>query len=351
MRDIEKQCFELIETATSQSASDIHFQPKKNSIHIQFRIRGQIQHYKEINPIVYNRMLSHFKFQANMDIGEKRKPQNGSLTLSVLKTIVNIRLSTIPTPINESLVLRLLPQKKNLAFQDLFLFPHSAKPLLTSIKEQHGLIILSGPTGVGKSTTIYSLLQVATEQYQRRVLTIENPIEIQNDAFTQLEINEKAGITFAEGIKASLRQDPDIIFVGEIRDEITAKIVIKAALSGHLVVTTMHAKNTIGAIFRLLDFGIPLSDIKQTLSIIATQELINIICEQCGYDCNHEEHNQKRLALIEILSGQVLTEALYAIEQNKPLPTSYSTLQTQRRKAIQEGFLLQKENEMWLDTS
>lgn len=349
LTNIEKRCLSVIEDAANEEASDIHFQPKRKSVHIQFRIRGEIQHYEQLSEFLYNRMLSHFKFQANMDIGEKRKPQNGALTLSIFNEPINIRLSTVPTPYNESLVLRLLPQKHNISYQDLFLFPESAKPLLSYIQEPHGLILLTGPTGAGKSTTIYSLLQVAATTYKRRILTIEDPIEIQNDTFTQMEVNEKAGITFSEGVKASLRQDPDIILVGEVRDEETAKIAVKAALSGHLIVTTMHAKNTLGAIYRLLNFGIPLSDIQQTLIAIATQKLITPVCERCGHYCNHKHHKLKRLALIEMLSEQNLTDTILAIQHNKQPPTFTSTLQNELAKAIEYGFLLKNEKEKWID--
>lgn len=348
MTEIEKRCLSVVEDAANEEASDIHFQPKKKSVHVQFRIRGQIHHYEQLSEFLYNRMLSHFKFQANMDIGEKRKPQNGALTLSILNKPMNIRLSTIPTPYNESLVLRLLPQENNITFQDLFLFPESASPLLSYIQEQHGLILLTGPTGSGKTTTIYSLLQVAAETYERRVLTIEDPIEIQNDALTQMEVNEKAGITFSEGFKASLRQDPDIILVGEVRDSETAKIAVKAALSGHLIVTTMHAQNTIGAIYRLLEFGIPLPDIQQTITAIATQKLINTVCEHCGHYCDEKSHKISRLALIELLSEQVLTDTLFAIQRNEQPPTSNSTLQDELAKAMEYGFLPKNKKEMWI---
>lgn len=349
MTEIERLCIDIIAAAASDNASDIHFQPKKHSIHIQFRIRGEIHPYKQISETLYSRMLSHYKFQANMDIGEKRKPQNGSLTLFILNKPLNIRLSTIPTPFNESLVLRLLPQRNNIAFQNLFLFPETAKPLLLYIQEQHGLIVLTGPTGAGKSTTIYALLQVAAEKYNRRVLTIEDPIEIQNDAFTQMEINKKAGITFAEGFKASLRQDPDIIFVGEIRDVETAKIAVKAALSGHLIVTTMHAKNTIGAIYRLLEFGIPLTDIQQTMTAIATQQLVNIVCSECRQYCNIEIHEKKRLALIELLSKENLSDSLFAIQRNEQPSIAHPTLQDEISKAIIKGYLPKNFHEMWID--
>lgn len=350
MTEIEKRCFNLIKAAKNQEASDIHFQPKKKFIQIQFRIRGHIYNYEQISEIIYNRMLSHFKFQANMDIGEKRKPQNGSLTFTIDKQTISLRLSTIPTPFNESLVLRLLPQENNTHFQDLFLFPNSAKPLLSYIQAEQGLILLTGPTGCGKSTTIYSLLEYAANTLHRRIITIEDPIEKLNESFTQMEVNKKAGITFSEGFKAILRHDPDIIFVGEIRDAETAKIAVQAALSGHLIVSTMHAKNTIGSLYRLLEFGIPLSDIQQTITAIATQKLVNIVCEHCRMDCNNKTHKKKRRALLELLSEYFLADTLLAIKQNKLPDPQISTLQDELEKAINCGFVKKNGYEDRIDT-
>lgn len=351
MTEIEKKCLELINYAISKNSSDIHFQPKKDGVHIQFRILGSIKSFEQINEQLYNRMLSYFKFQANMDIGEKRRPQNGSLILVILGKAVSIRLSTIPTPYNESLVLRLLPEESNIEFKDLFLFPTTARPLLTYIQDEAGLIIMTGPTGSGKSTTIYALLQTAAKTFNRRVLTIEDPIEKLNDAFTQIEVNEKAGITFAEGFKASLRQDPDIILVGEIRDSETAKIAIKAALSGHLIVTTMHAKNTVGALYRLLEFGIPLSDIQQTITAIATQKLINIVCEHCGDYCHIDSHGKRRLALIELLSQQALTDTMDDLQKDRNPSQVVPSLQDEINKAIEYGYLLESNKGMWIDAN
>ena len=339
MINIENRCLQLLQQAVSQRASDIHFKPKKKFVEIHFRVFGRVHLFEQISETIYNRMLSHFKFQANMDIGEKRKPQNGSLTLKINEKIVHIRLSTLPTPHNESLVLRLLPQEDNITFENLFLFKNAAKPLLSYIQREQGLIIVTGPTGSGKTTTIYSLLTHAATTLQKRVITIEDPIEKLTDTLLQMEVNPKAGITYYEGFKAILRHDPDIIFIGEIRDKETAKIVIEAALSGHLIVTTMHAKNTLGAIYRLLEFHIPLADIQQTATAIVTQKLVNVICTQCQDNCNIESHPKKRLALIEILAEKNLEEALLSIKHDKRPQLNISTLEQEMKKAITQGYV------------
>lgn len=337
--DIESRCMELLKRAAFKQASDIHFKPKKNIIEIHFRTYGHIHVVEKISEALYNRMLSHFKFQANMDIGEKRKPQNGSLALQFNGKTINIRLSTLPTPHNESLVLRLLPQDDDNSFENLFLFKNSAKPLLSYMKQEQGLIIVTGPTGSGKTTTIYALLAHAARVLQKRVISIEDPIEKLNDLFIQMEVNPKAGITYYEGFKAILRHDPDIIFIGEIRDKETAKIVIEAALSGHLIVSTMHAKNTLGAIYRMLEFNISLADIEQTMTAIVTQKLINILCSECRDDCEIDSHPKKRLALIEILAENHLKDALSSIKQQKTPNLHISTLDEELKKAIALGFV------------
>lgn len=353
MNDIEKRSLKIIEEALDRQVSDIHFQPKENFIQLQFRIAGELHPYIQIKDQLYTKILSHFKFQANMDIGEKRRPQNGALTLSFHGKKVSIRLSTMPTPFNESLVLRLLPQENNFSFKDLFLFPNPANRMPTLIQEQAGFMILTGPTGSGKTTTIYALLHEAVSKYNRRVITIEDPVEKINDSFTQLEVNERAGITFSEGFKASLRHDPDVIMIGEIRDAETAKIAIKAALSGHLIITTMHAKNTIGALYRLLEFGISFSDIQQTVTAVATQNLINTICPNCKGNCGPQciSQTKRRLAIFELLSDQNLIETLAHIyNQKNPLPT-YPKLRDEINKAIQLGYLPKDYNERWNDAS
>lgn len=339
MYNIESRCLDLVQQAAAKQASDIHFTPKRKFVEIHFRIYGHIYLVEQIPEMLYNRMLSHFKFQANMDIGEKRKPQNGSLALNFDGKIIDIRLSTLPTPFNESLVLRLLPQENDIHFEDLFLFSDSAKPLLAYIQREQGLIIITGPTGSGKTTTIYALLAHAATALHKRVITIEDPIEKRNDSLVQVEVNPKAGITYYEGFKAILRHDPDIIFIGEIRDAETAKIVVDAALSGHLIVSTMHAKNTLGAIYRLLEFNIPLADIQQTMTAIATQKLVNVVCMQCQDHCDIDAHPKKRLALIEMLAEKNLADALEAIKHNERPRLVISTLEQEMKKAIKQGYV------------
>lgn len=351
---IEQKGLHLIQEAYKRDASDIHFHPKDQFVLIQFRINGQLTEKSQLHLAEYDRLLSHFKFQANMDIGEKRRPQNGSILLTLQNKRLAIRLSTIPTPFSESLALRLLPQNDKTLLHELFLFPESVEQLSSLLNESSGLCLLTGATGTGKTTTIYALLHELANVQNRRVITIEDPIEKSNDALIQMEINERAGITFSEGFKACLRHDPDVIMIGEIRDDITAKITIKAALSGHFVITTMHAKNTIGALYRLLEFGIPLVDIYQTVIAIATQKLINTKCPTCQQYCQptcQYYRKQRRLALLELLANHPLKEAITHLESpNHSLPP-YTTLSDEMKRAIQSGYVSKEQSEQWIGVS
>ncbi|MBM6617273.1 type II/IV secretion system protein [Bacillus sp. RD4P76] len=253
MSMVEEHAEKLVQDAYERRASDIHFIPRKDDGHIKLRIGNDLVEKEKVPKELFTKLINHFKFLASMDIGEKRRPQTGSLVLTVKEKLLNLRLSTLPTPHEESLVIRVLPQEESFPLSELSLFPNSTKTLLSFMMHSHGLIIFTGPTGSGKTTTMYSLLQASNQQLSRNVITLEDPIEKHSDELLQVQVNEKAGITYSTGLKAILRHDPDIILVGEIRDEETAQIAIKAAMTGHLVLSTMHTKDAKGAIYRLLE--------------------------------------------------------------------------------------------------
>jgi competence protein ComGA len=250
---VEHHAERLIHEAFLEGVTDIHLVPRKDDCLIKFRLGNDLSVKESISKTHSTKLISHFKFLASMDIGEKRRPQNGSLMLSIQQKLINLRLSTLPTPNEESLVIRLLPQDDSFPISELSLFPNTTRTLLSFMMHAHGLIIFTGPTGSGKTTTLYSLLHASNKEINRNVITLEDPIEKHTDHLLQVQVNEKAGITYATGLKAILRHDPDIIMVGEIRDEETAKIAIRAALTGHLVLSTMHTKDAKGAIYRLLE--------------------------------------------------------------------------------------------------
>lgn len=346
---VENHAERIVHDAFMDGVTDIHFVPRKDDCLIKFRLGPDLLEKESIAKMHASKLISHFKFLASMDIGEKRRPQTGALMLSIQKKLINLRLSTLPTPNEESLVIRLLPQDDSFPISELSLFPNTTKTLLSFMMHSHGLIIFTGPTGSGKTTTLYSLLQASNSKVNRNVITLEDPIEKHSDQMLQVQVNEKAGITYSSGLKAILRHDPDIIMVGEIRDEETAKIAIRAAMTGHLVLSTMHTKDAKGAIYRLLEFNISMQEIEQTLIAVAAQRLMEIKCRFCGEQCTplcRKVRKGKRVSVYELLYGQVLSNV---IQEAKGSTTEYTypTLPYLINKGIALGYLPKKSLEGW----
>jgi len=248
-----------------------------------------------------------------MDIGETRKPQSGSLQTTINKQETSLRISTLPSAHSkESMAIRILPQQ-SLTLDYLSLFPYSINHLTSMMVQAFGMIILTGPTGGGKSTTMYALAQYCSEFLNRNVISLEDPVEKIHDHLLQIQVNEKAGLNYSTGLKAILRHDPDVILVGEIRDAETAMIAVRAAMTGHLVLTSLHSRDAKGAIYRLLEFGIGERVLEQALIAITAQRLVTINCPFCGKDCSkycNSQYRPKRTGLYEILHGKALLEAI-----------------------------------------
>ncbi|MED2972579.1 competence type IV pilus ATPase ComGA [Fictibacillus sp. B-59209] len=347
---IEKKSDELLQLAARTNASDIHFVPKREKGLIQFRIDGQLHQVEELAYVIFERLVSHFKFKAGMDIGERRRPQDGSMDVTIKDHLLHLRLSTLPTAFHESLVIRLLPQTHPSEFQSLALFPHSLEGLSPLLQRASGLILFSGPTGSGKTTIMYSLLQHIQSLYTRHILTLEDPVEKKVDLFLQMEVNEKAGIMYGEGFKSLLRHDPDVIMIGEIRDEATAKLVVRAGMTGHLVLSTVHAEDTLGCLFRLIEFGLTIQELEQTLLGIVAQRLISLRCPYCGEVCDTNcfmRRKNKRMGLFELLSGSGLEKGIEWIRGNSNRPDGERTLNHFIKQGIALGFLPAHSLERW----
>ncbi|MFV8826624.1 competence type IV pilus ATPase ComGA [Alkalihalobacterium sp. APHAB7] len=354
MEEIEHKSTYILNEAARRKASDIHIVPNRVDAYIYLRIHQNLQFFEKISVKVCEKLISHFKFSAAMDIGEKRKPQNGSLEFIFQSRRISLRLSTIPTPFQESLVIRLLPQDETLALEQLPLFPKDSLFLKQLTKKRSGLIIITGPTGSGKTTTLYSMMLAAKQANPINIVTLEDPVEKRTEGLIQLEINDKAGITYEEGLKAILRHDPDIIMVGEIRDQVTAQLAVRSAMTGHLVLTTMHTTDTISAINRLLELDIPKHDIEQTLVGVVTQRLVVRKCPLCGDNCSSycdKIKNHKITAVYEMLLGSNLINAKYKIFHNQPFSISIRTLQNQLIKAYALGFITQRSLERYGEMS
>lgn len=346
MSKIEQKSDKLLLDAVLRKASDIHIIPTKQGSKIQLKIENQLFLHEKMDVSEAQKLISHFKFRSKMDIGEKRRPQNGSLHIQINAEAIDLRLSTLPTLPHESLAIRILPQNKVTTLEQLTLFKKPIFQLRTLIKKAHGLLLISGPTGSGKTTTIFSLLHDPNLS-NRRIITIEDPVEKRSDQFIQVEINERAGLTYSEALKATLRHDPDIIMIGEIRDEKTAQIAIRAAMTGHLVISTIHANNSAGCISRLREFGIPHLDMKETIIGLVSQRLLSLSCPICKGECSvycHYNERRRRVAIFEIVAEQELEKLIRGDENN----AKYETLGKLINKCIALGYIPSSEHERWL---
>lgn len=334
----------IIKAAVTSGVSDIHVLPQAQMYHVYFRINSQLVFYQHLSIELGKRFISHFKFLADMDVGEKRKPQSGATQLSLNDQIVELRMSTI-TNVNllESLVIRIFAQQPKVSQAIQTYFPNDLTILRQLFMRKSGLILFSGPVGSGKTTTIYQLLRERVEQEPLQIMTMEDPVEIYEQAFLQTQVNEKAGINYDTLIRASLRHHPDILLIGEIRDELTARMVIRGALTGHLMIATIHAKNAEGVIARLQELGVTDEQLKQTLIGIVSQRLVPrhcFLCQgRCHMSCNHLPTNQKRAAILELLTGNELQKALNHSKQDHFPKLS---LNRKLRKAWVYGYINQK---------
>ncbi|OIN98704.1 type IV-A pilus assembly ATPase PilB [Candidatus Desantisbacteria bacterium CG1_02_38_46] len=272
----------IIMQAIDDRASDIHLEPYEKDFRLRYRIDGVLY---EINPpppkALQNPIIARIKVLSNLDIAETRLPQDGRIRVKTKTKIVDLRVSTFPTIFGEKVVMRLL-DKSNLALdlKQLGFEKQELDKFDNVISQPYGMILITGPTGSGKSTTLYSVL-TKLNTTRDNIVTVEDPVEYQVRGINQVQAHAEIGLTFAMGLRAILRQDPNVVMVGEIRDQETAEIAIKAALTGHLVLSTLHTNDSCGAITRLIDIGIEPFLVSSALTLIAAQRLLRRICQQC----------------------------------------------------------------------
>lgn len=271
----------LLTQAAREGASDIHIEPFESASVVRFRVDGTLRDVVRPKKALHGALISRIKIMAQLDIAEKRLPQDGRITLRVGGRPVDVRVSTLPTGHGERAVLRLLDKEAGrLDLAKLGMERDTLASFDALIRQPHGIVLVTGPTGSGKTTTLYSTLkQLATEEVN--VCTIEDPIEMVEPAFNQMQIQGSIDLSFADGVRALLRQDPDIIMIGEIRDLETAEMAIQAALTGHLVLSTLHTNDAPSAITRLLDLGVPPYLINATLLGVMAQRLARTLCPHC----------------------------------------------------------------------
>lgn len=271
----------LLSEAIKEGASDVHIETFEDHVTIRFRVDGILRSVLEPPRILAPLIISRIKVMARLDIAEKRLPQDGRITLRIGGRAVDVRVSTMPTNHGERAVLRLLDkQSARLDLVELGMEAHSLELLVKLISKPHGIILVTGPTGSGKTTTLYAGLTILNDK-KRNILTVEDPIEYDLVGIGQTQVNNKINMTFAKGLRAILRQDPDVVMVGEIRDLETAQIAIQASLTGHLVLSTLHTNSAIGAITRLDDMGVEPFLLASSLTGVLAQRLMRLLCKHC----------------------------------------------------------------------
>ncbi|MCC7407260.1 MAG: Flp pilus assembly complex ATPase component TadA [Phycisphaeraceae bacterium] len=271
--------------AVRQEASDVHVQPYEDRLIVRLRIDGMLFNAYELPKALQEEVLSRVKVMGGMNIAEKRLPQDGRATVAVGDRIIDLRIASLPGAFGERLVIRLLDKSsKLLSLQQLGMNATTLERFRSLITVEHGLILVTGPTGSGKTTTLYAALQEINST-ARNVITLEDPIEYQLPGVSQTQINTKKGMTFASGLRSVLRQDPDIIMVGEVRDQETAAMAIQSALTGHLVFSTLHTNDAASAVTRLLDLGIEAYLAASSLVGVLAQRLVRRVCPNCGQTC------------------------------------------------------------------
>lgn len=271
----------LLSEAIKEGSSDVHIETFEDHVTIRFRVDGILREVLEPPRVLAPLIVSRIKVMARLDIAEKRLPQDGRITLRIGGRAVDVRVSTMPTNHGERAVLRLLDkQSARLDLAELGMEPISLKLFGQLIAKPHGIILVTGPTGSGKTTTLYAGLTVLNDK-ERNILTVEDPIEYDLVGIGQTQVNSKINMTFAKGLRAILRQDPDVVMVGEIRDLETAQIAIQASLTGHLVLSTLHTNSAIGAITRLDDMGVEPFLLASSLTGVLAQRLMRLLCKHC----------------------------------------------------------------------
>jgi general secretion pathway protein E len=283
----------LFYQAIKKRASDIHIEVQEKKGEVRFRIDGMLSKNADLDKKVVNLIISRIKVISNLDISEKRIPQDGRTQIKIAGETLDIRVSILPTFYGERVVMRLLMQSSQIPKIDELGFDSE---LIDEMKKllriSHGIILVTGPTGSGKTTSLHSFLR-EVEDPQKNLITVEDPVEYKSDNIAQIQVNEKVGLTFASALRSILRQDPDVIMIGEIRDEETASIAVRAALTGHLVFSTLHTNSAAATISRLSDMGIESFLISSSLLGILAQRLVRVLCDKCkSEDCVAENFMQ-----------------------------------------------------------
>lgn len=345
----------IIEQAVRERASDIHIEPYADDIRVRFRIDGDLKEVMTLARTSHSAIITRIKIIGKMNIAEKRVPQDGRVESKYAGREIDMRISTLPTVYGEKTVIRILDRSNFMFSKDtLGLNKEDLNTLNTIMSQPYGMLLVTGPTGSGKTTTLYALLQ-ELNQINKNVITIEDPVEYKLKGINQVQVNTKAGLTFASGLRSVLRQDPDIVMVGEIRDSETAEISIRAAITGHLVLSTLHTNDSPSTVARLVDMGIEPYLVSSAVIGVVSQRLIKLLCPKCKktYEAGYLEKKilgvdeKEKLTLYKAVGcsscnggykGRTAVHELMPIsEEIRQLIDKRANIDDLRKKAIEEG--------------
>ncbi|TCO79168.1 GspE/PulE family protein [Marinisporobacter balticus] len=289
----------IIKQAVIAKASDIHIEPFESSLRVRFRIDGELQEIMTPVKATHSAIITRIKIISKMNIAEKRVPQDGRVEQRIADREIDLRVATLPTVYGEKIVIRLLDRSSFLLSKvQLGFSEHNVKSVDNILKNPNGVILVTGPTGSGKTTTLYTILR-ELNSIQKNIITIEDPVEYRLNGINQVQVNTKAGLTFANTLRSILRQDPDMIMIGEIRDDETAQIAVRAAITGHLVLTTMHTNDSPSTVTRLIDMGVEPYLVSSSIVGVIAQRLVRRICETCKKSYMASDVEKKLLNLYE----------------------------------------------------
>ena len=355
----------ILKTCIKSRASDIHIEPTENNCVVRARVDGKLAEIFIFDQDIYPPLASRFKLLANLDIAEKRKPQDGRFSATVGEREFDFRFSTLPILYGESIVMRILDKEKALIrLEDAGMDPEGYQKLLKALHHPHGIILVTGPTGSGKTTTLYGALN-ELRNVEDKVITVEDPVEYRMNLIQQVQVHPQVGMTFAAALRSILRQDPDKIMIGEIRDHETLEIAIKAALTGHLVISTLHTNDAISALPRMSDMGIEPYLISGAVVAVQAQRLVRKICPHCKKEVDVPKNvlNEYKDYLPQgtvfyhgvgckecngtgYLGREMISEVLPISEKLSSMIARSATKDEMMQQAIQEGFVSMFENGM-----
>lgn len=286
---------QMIESAVRAGASDIHIEPQEKYLRIRFRIDGVLHEVMQAPSKMQASIISRVKVIGNMDIAERRIPQDGRATVKVEQQIIDMRIASLPSVYGERITIRMLPRNtRAITVHELGFTPENERRIIEASEKPYGFVLVTGPTGSGKSTTLYALLS-RLNRIEKNIITLEDPVERRFAGINQIQLNNRAGMTFASGLRAILRSDPDIVMVGEIRDLETAKIAVEAALTGHLVFSTLHTNDAASTVTRLAEMGIEPFLIASSVICVVAQRLVRVLCPSCKKPVTYRKRELQRL--------------------------------------------------------